>query len=338
MSIGTRRGSEPGSSAEGRIARDFLDATAPAIQPLLRQFRRVAPMAVAVLITGETGAGKEVLARAIHEGSPRAASPFVAVNCAALPSELLEAELFGHARGAFTGAHQRRIGKFEAAGQGTLLLDEVGDLPLALQAKLLRALQERVFEPLGSNELVPFKARLISATSRNLREAIATSNFRIDLYYRLAVVTLEMPPLRRRLEDLPSICASLLVRFAEREGQPVYRLDPAVLARLARYDWPGNIRELENALISAAVNSDDDVIRSVRLDELPMRQPDLRGHAGALIPMPVEADQVVPLVEYELMVIDAALHACDGNLSECARRLGIGRATLRRKLARGVIR
>ena len=240
MSIGSRRSDESGPLADSRIARGFLDSTAPAIQPLLRQFRRVAPMAVAVLITGETGAGKEVLARAIHDGSPRSGSPFVAVNCAALPGELLEAELFGHAKGAFTGAHQRRIGKFEAAGRGTLLLDEVGDLPLPLQAKLLRALQERVFEPLGSNEQIPLRARLISATSRNLRDAIATSNFRIDLYYRLAVVALEMPPLRRRLEDLSAICESLLARFAEREDQPVYRLDAAVLARLARYDWPGN--------------------------------------------------------------------------------------------------
>lgn len=338
MPLGSRMGQDAGEGSASRIERSLLDSQAPAIQPMLRQFRRVAPMSVPVLITGETGTGKEVLARAIHEGSPRASSPFVAVNCAALPGELLEAELFGHARGAFTGAHARRIGKFEAAGDGTLLLDEVGDLPLPLQAKLLRALQERVFEPLGSNEAVPFRARLISATSRNLREAIAASNFRLDLYYRLAVVGLEMPPLRRRLEDLPSICSSLLRRFAERESQPLYRLDPGVLARLGRYDWPGNIRELENVLISSAVNSDDDVIREVRLDELPMRQPDLNNHAGALVPMPVQADQVVPLVEYELLVIEAALQACDGNLSECARRLGIGRATLRRKLAKGVSR
>ena len=338
MSLGSRRMDDAGALAAGRIGRSFRDSQAPAMKPLLRQFARVAPMSVPVLITGETGTGKEVLARAVHEHSSRASQPFVAVNCAALPADLLEAELFGHARGAFTGAHQRRLGKFEAAGDGTLLLDEVGDLPLALQSKLLRALQERVFEPLGSNDSVPFRARLLSATSRNLREAIATSNFRLDLYYRLAVVTLDVPPLRRRLEDLPAICASLLARFAEREGQPVYRLDPAVLVRLGRYDWPGNIRELENALISAAVDCDGDVIRSVRLDDLPMRQPNLAGHAGALLPMPVEADQVVSLAEYEMLVIEAALQACDGNLSECARRLGIGRATLRRKLARGVDR
>ncbi len=336
MSIGAPSGDHSSNLPDARIARAFLASTAPAIQPLLRQFRRVAPMSVPVLLTGETGTGKEVLARAVHANSDRATAPFVAVNCAALPADLLEAELFGHAKGAFTGAHQRRVGRFEAAGEGTLLLDEVGDLPLSLQAKLLRALQERVFEPLGSNQTIPFRARLISATSRNLREAIATSNFRLDLYYRLAVVTLEMPPLRRRLEDLPSICRSLLARFSEREGQPVYKIEPAVLARLGRYDWPGNIRELENVLISSAVNSDDDVIGQVDLDDLPMRQPDIAGHSGALLPMPVEPDQVVPLAEYEMLVIEAALQACDGNISECARRLGIGRATLRRKLARGV--
>lgn len=317
------------------VERSFLDATAPSMQPLLKQFRRVAPLSVPVLITGESGTGKEVLARAIHRFSSRPDEPFVAVNCASLPSELLEAELFGHSKGAFTGAVQRRIGKFELAGEGTLLLDEVGDLPLPLQAKLLRAIQEREFEPLGSNEMRPLKARILTATSRNLRDAIANSNFRLDLYYRLAVVALEVPPLRRRAEDLPSICDALLERFCVREDQPRTRLDPGLQGRLRRYAWPGNIRELENVLISSAVATDGGFIREIQLADLPMRQPDLVGHDGALLPMPVSPDQVVSLAEYEGMIIEAALQACDGNLSECARRLDIGRATLRRKLLGG---
>ncbi len=320
------------------VQRAFLHSQAPSVAPLLRQLPKLASMSVPVLITGESGAGKEVLARAIHEQSDRKDEPFVAVNCAALPRDLLEAELFGHARGAFTGAHRERVGKFAAAEAGTLLLDEVGELPLDLQAKLLRAVQERCFEPLGSNETIPFAARLLSATSRNLRDAIAAANFRLDLYYRLAVVTLDIPPLRRRLEDLPRICGALLDRHCRREGLPRVALDPDLYDVLRRYDWPGNVRELENVLISSAVATEGPIIEELMMPAVPMRQPDLGGGASPLLALPATPDQIRPLEECERLLIDAALQATDGNLSECARRLGIGRATLRRKLARGFVK
>ena len=325
----------PGSP-EALVLRTFLEAEAPAMQDVLHRFRKVSPMSVPVLITGESGTGKEVVARAIHASSTRRDQPFVAVNCAALPRDLLEAELFGYAPGAFTGAAGTRMGKFEAAMAGTLLLDEVGDMPLDLQAKLLRAVQERVFEPLGTNRQVPFQARILSATSRNLRTSISSSNFRLDLYYRLAVVTLELPPLRRRLEDLPRISQSLLHRHCHREDTPPIALAPEVHDVLKRHDWPGNIRELENVLISSAIAAEGSVIRDVVLPAVPMRQPALDKHKGMLLPLPVTEEQIAPLAEYEQMIIEAALQATDGNLSECARRLGVGRATLRRKIAKGL--
>lgn len=295
---------------EHSVGETFLRSRAESVQSLLRQLGRLASMSVPVLVTGESGVGKEVLARAIHDQSDRRSEPFVAVNCAALQRDLLEAELFGHARGAFTGAHRERVGKFEAAGAGTLLLDEVGELPLDLQAKLLRAVQERSFEPLGSNQTIPFEARLLSATSRNLRDAIATSNFRLDLYYRLAVVTLEVPPLRRRLEDLPRICAALLERHCERESVPLIALAPELYDAMRRYEWPGNIRELENVLIASAVASDGPIIDQLMLPTVPMRQPDLTA-AAMLLPLPTTADQITPLDECERLIIDAALQATD---------------------------
>ena len=313
----------------------FLAAPSPAMQQLRQRFLKVAPTSVPVLLTGESGTGKEVLARAIHANSDRRREPFVAVNCAALPRDLIETELFGHERGAFTGATSRRIGKFEAAGGGTLLLDEVGELPLDVQAKLLRAVQERVFEPIGTNREVQFQARLITATSRNLREAIQLANFRLDLYYRIAVMRLATVPLRRRLEDLPGIARSLLNRHAAREGVQAKTLAPRVLEVLAGYPWPGNIRELDNVLISAAITSDSDLITHVELPAVPLREPNLGLSGGPLFRLPTRVEEIRELAEYEQILLEAALQAADGNLSDAARRLGIGRATLRRKLMRG---
>ena len=313
----------------------FLASPSPTMTALRKRFLKVAPTSVPVLVTGESGTGKEVLARAIHAHSDRAREPFVAVNCAALPRDLIETELFGHERGAFTGATSKRIGKFEAAASGTLLLDEVGELPLDVQAKLLRAVQERVVEPIGTNRQVPFKARLITATSRNLREAIQMANFRLDLYYRIAVVTLSTVPLRRRLEDLPSICDALLARHAEREGVPARSVSDGVLDQLANYPWPGNIRELDNVLIAAAITGEGPVIREVELPAVPLREPNLGPSGGPLFRLPTRADDIRPLDEYEQILLEAALQAADGNVSDAARRLGIGRATLRRKLMRG---
>lgn len=308
-------------------------SNSPRMQVFLRAIDQIAHSSVPVLLLGETGTGKEVLARRLHELSVRAAEPFVAVNCAAIPDNLLEAELFGHERGAFTGAHARRLGKFEAAAGGTMLLDEVADLPLPLQSKLLRVVQERQFEPLGGNRTVPLRARLLAATSLDLQQAVADGRFRADLYYRIAVVTVVVPPLRQRLDDLAGLSAALLRRHARREGAPVKELRPDLIGMLRRHQWPGNVRELDNVLVAAAVRTEGPLITRLRIPSLPVRQSDNLSTPGSMIPLPSRPDDIEPLAEYERRLIAAAMEAAGGNLSECARRLGIGRATLRRKLS-----
>lgn len=309
----------------------LFESDSPAMEAAIAQVRQAAPLSVPVLIQGETGTGKELLARLLHQSSTRAQESFVAVNCAAIPGELLEGELFGHERGAFTGAHARRIGKFEAAGTGTLVLDEIGELPPALQGKLLRAVQEREFEPLGGNRIVRFGGRVVAATSRDLEHEVREGRFRADLYYRLAVVRIEVPPLRRRLEDLPRIANRLLGRHAQEQGEQPKILTSEMLGLLARHTWPGNVRELQNVLVSAAIRSPGRDIVDLHIPSLPTRR---RGPSGTCtMPLPSHPGEVLPLDEYESRVIRAALAATDGNISDCARRLGIGRATLRRKLA-----
>ncbi|HEX8701168.1 MAG TPA: sigma 54-interacting transcriptional regulator [Myxococcaceae bacterium] len=225
----------------------------PAMRDLSRRARQVAETDTPVLLLGETGTGKERLARAIHRWSPRADHPFVTINCAAIPAGLLESELFGHVKGAFTGATKDRAGRFQMAHGGTLLLDEVGELPVELQAKLLRALQEKAFEPVGSDKTVRADVRILAATHVDLQQAIAQRRFREDLYYRLSVFPLRLPPLRERLEDLPQLCAFLLGEQARRTGRRDMRVTQEGLARLALYDWPGNLRELANVLERATI-------------------------------------------------------------------------------------
>jgi transcriptional regulator with GAF, ATPase, and Fis domain len=225
------------------------------MRDLARRARQVAETDTPVLITGETGTGKERLARAIHRWSSRADQPFVTLNCAAIPAGLLESELFGHVKGAFTGATRDRAGRFQMANGGTLLLDEVGELPVELQAKLLRALQEKTFEPVGGDKTVRADVRILAATHVDLQQAIAQKRFREDLYYRLSVFPLRLPPLRERREDLPQLCTFLLEEQTLRTGRRGMRVTPAGLTRLEAYDWPGNLRELANALERATILS-----------------------------------------------------------------------------------
>ena len=235
--------------------RRFLVGSSPALQKTLEVVRLVGGRRSTVLITGETGSGKEMVARALHLASPRASLPWVAVNCNALPDNLLEAELFGHVKGAFTGAIQGRVGRFEQANRGTLFLDEVGNLPLDFQTKLLRVLQEREFQRIGSSETVRVDVRIIAATNVNLVEKIQQGEFREDLYYRLNVVPVIMPPLRDRLEDVGLLASHFIAKICRMENIPERRLAPEALERLMSYSWPGNVRQLENAIEMAVALS-----------------------------------------------------------------------------------
>ena len=237
-------------------SRDLLVGESPGMRALRSRIERVSQVHSTVLIVGESGTGKERVARAIHELSPRGTGPFVALHCGAIPSSLLESELFGHVKGAYTGAHEAKEGVFQAAKSGTLLLDEVGELPLPLQVKLLRVLQEREVRPVGAPRPVPIHVRIVAATSRNLEEAVQRGEFRADLFYRLHVIPLEVPPLRERPEDIPLLCDVLLERLNRHLGQSVAGISEGALARLMAFGWPGNVRELENVLERSMVLSD----------------------------------------------------------------------------------
>ena len=232
----------------------------PPFRELLDRIRLVAGTSATVLITGETGTGKELVARAIHNLSPRRDRPLVKVNCAAISAGLVESELFGHVKGAFTGATERRVGRFEHAHGGTLFLDEITELPLESQSKLLRVLQEQEFEPVGSNRTVKVDVRVLAATNRNLAEAVREGRFRMDLYYRLLVIPVDVPPLRERREDIPALAAHFVARLARQFGRRVKRISEATMRQLMAYDWPGNVRELENFLARAVVLSPGEVL------------------------------------------------------------------------------
>ena len=299
----------------------------PACVALKQLARRAARLASPVLILGETGTGKELLAQAIHAASPRALAPFVAVNLAAVPETLLEAEFFGVAPGAFTGADRRgRDGKFKLADGGTLFLDEVGDMSLALQAKLLRTLQEREFEPVGSNQLTRFDVRVIAATSRDLEAMVAAGEFRADLYYRLNVIAIHTPPLRERLDEIQPLAEYLLEEIARRHGMPPCEIGPTALARLRRHDWPGNVRELSNVLERAVLMSDTIVLQAADIERvLP---------AGRTV-LPTAASPAIAatVAGAERAAIRNALRSTQGNKSQAAKLLGISRAALYEKIA-----
>jgi transcriptional regulator with GAF, ATPase, and Fis domain len=312
---------ETGRSAAGRL---FVGDSPPA-RRVLDLVARVASSKISVLLTGESGTGKELVARMIHAKSDRAEKPFVAINCAALPESLLESELFGIERGVATGV-EARAGKFETAQGGTLFLDEVGDMPLALQSKLLRVLQEREIERVGGRRRVPIDVRVLAATHANLAARIARGEFREDLYYRLRVVEISLPPLRERREDIPRLVRHFLDRFAAREGRAAPALDREAYAALLGHDFPGNIRELENLLEGAAALSQGGTIRREDLQWLPAAADPLVASLAA----PGE-EEIPDQRALEERHIRRVLRLAGGNKSRAARLLGISRRTLYRK-------
>lgn len=310
-----------------------LSGGSPAARAAIDIARRAARSDIPLLIGGESGVGKEVLARAIHAASPRAKGPFVPVNCGALPEGLIESILFGHARGAFTGAVEARAGKFVEADGGTLFLDEIGELPLEAQAKLLRALQEREVDPLGAPRARSVDIRVLSATNRDLAADLTAGRFRQDLYYRLNVLSLRLPSLRERRADIVALADALLARLAAPRPAPC--LAPEALDRLESADWPGNIRELENALHRALVLSDGETLGPELFDALhPPSAPDAPPPAphGAVHRALDAAGLPLTLAELEARHILFTLDRCDGVVADAARALGIGRSTLYRKL------
>ena len=306
-----------------------LVGASAAMQQVYELVRRIGPTRSTVLITGETGTGKELVARAIHTQSPRRERLFVPINCAAIPGELLESELFGHARGAFTGAHTDHAGKFEVAHGGTLFLDEIGDMPATLQAKLLRVLQEGVIERVGSNKPITLDVRVVSSTHRDLQARIADGSFREDLYYRLNVFNIDLPPLRDRREDIGRLAAFFLGRFCGELGRTPPGLTAEAVGLLEGYPWPGNVRELQNVMERAAVLAGDPEVDAAFLRELGLTS------AEPASPPDAETLALEPAVEqFERKHILRALAAADDNKSQAARLLGVSERTLWYKLKR----
>jgi two-component system response regulator HydG len=302
-----------------------LPGTSPVMERVRTHMQRFADSDSSLLILGETGTGKEVAARAIHARSARRNGPFLAINCAAIPAQLLESELFGHERGAFTDAASARKGLFREAHGGTLFLDEIGELPLFVQSKLLRALQERKVRPVGGTHEAEFDVRLMAATHRDLDAAVNLGEFRADLYYRINIVTLHMPALRERAGDILSLAQHFLNRTVEQPGRPL-RLSLAAAARLVSYPWPGNVRELENCMQRAAVLAKGDAIELSDLPENVQSFEETTAHGTKA--------EVVPFEELERCYVLRVLQSLDGNMSLTSRRLGLDRRTLYRKVER----
>jgi DNA-binding NtrC family response regulator len=301
------------------------------MQEVFRAIERVAQSRASVLLTGESGTGKELVARAIHELGPRAAGPFVALNCAAIPETLIESELFGHERGAFTDARERRIGKFEAASGGTLLLDEIGELAPSVQAKLLRALQERSIERVGGSAPIPVDVRVVAATHRDLEHEVAAGRFRADLYYRIHVVPIALPPLRERREDVRLLAEHFLARAESETGRRL-RLSPAALAALERYPWPGNVRELENAIEHAIALAEGERIEVADLPPALARSERVGALQDEVRAGRLGLEDAVGRFELELIV--EALTAAGWNQTRAAESLGVTRRLLKLKMDR----
>lgn len=326
---------------------DRIVGLSPAMQQVYKDIGRVAPQDVNVLVLGESGTGKELVARAIYQHSTRTKKPFLAINCAAIPEPLLESELFGHEKGAFTGADRRRIGKFEQAHHGTIFLDEIGDMTMATQAKILRLLQDGRFERVGGNETIETDVRVIAATNHNLQETISEGHFREDLYYRLSVFTLHLPPLRDRMDDLPLLVEYFVKRFGTQLNKHVASVPPEAMKLLARYAWPGNVRELQSAIKYAIVQMTSDVLLPICLPGgirgAARENPPASGYPSAL-QMDI-AEMVNHLARsgheniyreihnvIDLPMFEEIMRRVDGNQVLASRLLGISRTTLRNKL------
>lgn len=313
---------------------DRLVGSSKGTEAVYQLIHRVANLSVFVLITGESGTGKELVARGIHNVGSRSGRPFIPVSCGAIPESLIEAELFGHEKGAFTDAINSRPGCLEQAADGTLLLDEIGELSLSTQVKLLRVLQEKKFTRLGCNKTIPLRARVLFATHRNLQDMVQAGTFRQDLFFRVNVVKIEIPPLRERPEDIPLLARHFLARYAEEYGKPVSAIGPEAMQALVEYDWPGNIRELENVIQRAVILADEDTIG---LAELPgeITEP----LAGS--PQELESDSLPNgsfekmLHEYKVKLAKLAVAECNGNKSQAARKLQLSRAYLHRLIRPG---
>lgn len=312
---------------------DRMIGKSPEMARVEELIQQVAPTRATVLIEGESGTGKEVVAQAIHHLSGRPAAKLVTVHCAALSAQLLESELFGHEKGAFTGAAQRRIGRFEQADGGTLFLDEIGEIDAATQVKLLRALSERTIERVGSNTPVKVDVRVVAATNRSLRGLVDAGTFREDLYFRLNVVRIGMPPLRTRREDIVLLANAFLKEFATENGRPVKPLTDDALERLLAYDWPGNVRELRTAIEHGVVMSNEPEIGLRHLPGFLSAGTGFRPETGGVTAAIMEAPGILNLQELETHAIRSALAAAAGNRTRAAELLGVSRRTLQRKMS-----
>lgn len=317
---------------KARMSADFhpgnIIGRSRAMKELMDMVAMIAPAEATVLITGQSGTGKELVARLIHLNSPRKLGPWVVVNCAAISETLLESELFGHEKGSFTGAERRREGRFMQADGGTIFLDEIGETSAAMQAKLLRVIQEREIQRVGGEEILKVDVRIIAATNRDLEAEVRKGNFREDLYYRLNVVMLKIPPLRERMDDIPLLAQNFMENYAKKNRKQVKGFSPLAMDMLIHYDWPGNVRELENAVERAVILMSGDYIteKQLPLNIVQQYQPDEE------IPLPLSSDGQLSLEEIEKQAILATLQATGGNKSETSRRLGITRKTLHNKL------
>jgi len=326
-----RQNAELNRRLDEKFGFEGVIGSSPQMNDVIDRLKRIAPTDASVLIQGATGTGKELVAQAIHQNSPRKSKPFVALNCAALSENILESELFGHIRGAFTDASTDRVGKFEYAHGGTLFLDEVGDMPLATQIKLLRVLESSEITRVGSNDMVHVNVRILSATNRNLEDAIAAGTFRSDLYHRLKVVTITLPRLGERCQDIPLLIEHFIRQFAKRHHKSIKSMSLAARRKLLAFDWPGNVRQLRNVVESMVVVDFDGVLD---LDDLPSELADQQASSAEEKPPAGSLSSLVgkPLSEIERLFIIQTLEQAGGNREAAADMLGIGQRTLYRKI------